>query len=604
MTASQTQSSTQPDTPLAPVDEIVESRSELSAPLAWLTGERLLYLCIIAIAASTRLAMLTHYPLNSAEASQALVGLTIFQGNIPLDAANYSPMMATLNSLTFLLFSVSDTTARFGAVLLGLVLVILPFGLRKQLGVFAALIASFILSLSASSLYWARFNTGDIGSAVGLLMLIVGFVNWPEREDSVPVWTMVGGVVILLLSAPSQFTVWVMIILLVLYLFVVDRDLGLFLQGRLAYSDLNLGQIGLVSLGLIVLIGTSALFNLTGLGAIADLFNVWLGQFGVSLQPDTVLPTLLLLLFYEPLVVIFGLVGVVLSFRESRSFDQLLVIIFGVTILLDLLMSGRQGGQILIALVPLTLLASRPIATILTGFWTEGQIEVEGLFVCFGLILVSFVYISLASWSKCMPNVSIPGCETAWILPPAGALLIVVWFIMFWQYYTLSTAWRGLGILTFVVATVLSIGASWRLNYAPLKDLSLQPMVAEAPATRFVTLLDDIGRISAERRSDPTQIDVALLGVDSPTFRWYLRDFSAVRSVAGFAEARGTSLILAPPEAGHPFEDTYTGQDYALTNRWQMTALVGKQWIRWYLFRFLPEQLPIANEDVVLWVRK
>lgn len=587
--------------PSATPNSTTSTETDFSAtPLAWLTGEAFLYLLLVVAALGARFGLLNAYPFGNGEAAQALVGLTVFQGDIPAEAANYSPLLVTLNSLAFLLFGVSDTTARLAAILLGMVLVLLPLGLRRQLGVMGAFVASVMFAFSASSLFWSRQNTGDIAVAVGIMLVLVGSLNWDLPSRSWPLFMLIAGSVMLLISAPAQFTALIILLLVVAFVSFMDADFWPQRQRELAQIGLTLGQVGLWAGGLLVLLGTTALFNLTGLAAISDLFTAWLGQFSFTPQPAGTLPALLLLIFYEPVILLFAIVGIILSFVERRPFDQALVIGFGCAILLDLVMSGRSSGQILVPLVPLILLASRPLGLLFVDIKSKLNIEGAGLFVSFGLVLSTFIYISLTGWLKC--PVGQPDCNTAIILPLAGLGLILVLFFIFRQWYNAEVAWQGLGILAVLVIGSFTIGSSWRLNFGPLKDRPLQPMVSEVPSTRFVSLLNDINRISEDRRAEPTAIDGAIIGLNQPMVQWYLRDFEQVFTAAGFSAAQGQSIILAPASAGQPIEGGYAGQDYALTSQWQPTTLAGKELFRWYLFRVLPHQRPL-EEAVVLWVR-
>jgi hypothetical protein len=59
---------------------------EQSPLFRWLTGEVLIYTLIVLAAAGLRFANLGAYPLNDAEAAQALVGYDVSQGHIPAEA--------------------------------------------------------------------------------------------------------------------------------------------------------------------------------------------------------------------------------------------------------------------------------------------------------------------------------------------------------------------------------------------------------------------------------------------------------------------------------------------------------------------------------------
>lgn len=585
---------------LTQTEEIAIQADETSA-LNWLTVEVAFYALLVIVSFGLRLANLGAYPLNTAEASQALVALDVFHGNIPAEATGYSPLMVSLNSLAFLIFGPSDVAVRLGAVVLGIILILLPLGLHRQLGALATLIASTLFAFSATSLFWSRMTTGEMGVAVGALMILVGLVQWLAEGARFGLFLVVTGLVLILISAPSGFTALLILLLLCGLIALTNRKAFSLVQDRFNQSKVTGGQAALLGGGLLVILGTAVLFNLTGLAAVSDMFNTWLSQFGLTWQAGAGYPAILMLLFYEPVIVIFGLAGMIRSFRNQHLLDWVLVIWLGIIITLDLLMGGRSSGQILLALIPLTLLASQSIGWLLEQISAKAYLEVEGLFLGFGLVLSGFFYITLTSWSKCLPNLA--GCNTAWVLPVAGLALLTALFIIFWGWYGARVAWRSLGMLLLLTVGLFSIGASWRLNYGPLKDLSFQPMISQPASTRLLTLLEDLSRLSAEETGDTRQLDLAVVDLERPMLRWYLRDFANVSYVSSFAAVGEAPVILSSSEAGQPVGGNYVGQDLSVISHWTPQLVEGKDWVRWYLFRFLPNHIP-GSDQVILWVRQ
>jgi hypothetical protein len=232
---------------------------------------------------------------------------------------------------------------------------------------------------------------------------------------------------------------------------------------------------------------------------------------------------------------------------------------------------------------------------------TRERRDIEGLFVGFGLIITVFVYISLTSWSKC--DAAQAGCSTAWVLPVAGTVLLIALFAIFWGWYGADNAGRSIGLLALVVVGLFSIGISWRLNYGPLKDIAFQPMVAQPASTRLETLMTEVARLSAARTGDPGLIDIAVVDYDRPMLHWHLRHFANVDFVNNFNSAVGASIVLAAPDIGQPVGGSYVGQDLALIASWSPRLVVGKDWLRWYLYRFLMNHVP-GSDQIILWARE
>jgi uncharacterized protein (TIGR03663 family) len=92
----------------------------------------------------------------------------------------HGPLTYYLNALSFLVAGVSDITARLPEALAGVVTVLLPLGLRRQLGSVAAIGASALLCVSPAFVYYARFDREDAILAALVMALIVVAVRWAD----------------------------------------------------------------------------------------------------------------------------------------------------------------------------------------------------------------------------------------------------------------------------------------------------------------------------------------------------------------------------------------------------------------------------------------
>jgi hypothetical protein len=158
-------------------------------------------------------------------------------------------------------------------------------------------------------------------------------------------------------------------------------------------------------------------------------------------------------------------------------------------------------------------------------------------------------------------------------------------------------------LLVLVVVGLFSIGAGWRLSYGPLQGLAFQPMISQPTSTRFETLLAELTRLSAERAGDPSLIDIAVVDYGRPMLRWHLRHFTNLHFVENFNSAVGASVVLSAPDVGQPLGGSYVGQDLALISYWSPQFVAGKDWLRWYLYRFLINQVP-RSDQIILWVKE
>jgi uncharacterized protein (TIGR03663 family) len=90
----------------------------------------------------------------------------------------HGPMTYYLNALSFLVLGASDMTARLPEALAGVATVLLPLGLRRQLGTTAAVSAAALLCVSPAFVYYARFDREDAILAALVMALIVVGGRW------------------------------------------------------------------------------------------------------------------------------------------------------------------------------------------------------------------------------------------------------------------------------------------------------------------------------------------------------------------------------------------------------------------------------------------
>jgi predicted membrane-bound mannosyltransferase len=138
------------------------------------TLEMVLYLVLLVLAIGTRFAMLGAMALHHDEGIHARFGWDIYQGTgWTHDAVYHGPVIYHAEALGFYLFGDSDATTRVTFALTSIATVMLPFLLRRQLGRWGALLASFLFLISPSFLYFGRFGHPDVfGSFLSLLCFV------------------------------------------------------------------------------------------------------------------------------------------------------------------------------------------------------------------------------------------------------------------------------------------------------------------------------------------------------------------------------------------------------------------------------------------------
>ncbi len=183
------------------------------------TVETALYLGILLLALLTRLMMLDSQAMHHDEGIHALFGWNIYRGSgYTHDAVYHGPFIYHAGALVFSLFGDSDVTARLMPALLSIATVMLPVLLRRQLGRWGALVASFLLLISPSFLYFGRFVRNDVFAAFWTLLLFVCLVRYVQERKAG--W-LYGAAVTLSFYFSTKETAYITVAIL-----------GLFLAGR------------------------------------------------------------------------------------------------------------------------------------------------------------------------------------------------------------------------------------------------------------------------------------------------------------------------------------------------------------------------------------
>lgn len=158
------------------------------------------------------------------------------------DPLMHGPFLFHVAALSYFLFGDSDATSRYAPALFGAATVVLPFLLRRELGRWGALIASLMLLVSPSFLYFGRFHRHDVYSAFFTLLLFCAIVRFFATHR--PAWIFTGAAAwgFLFTNKEDLFIVTA----------IFGSALGIAVLWRVARRVLWLGVGLLVALGIVV----------------------------------------------------------------------------------------------------------------------------------------------------------------------------------------------------------------------------------------------------------------------------------------------------------------------------------------------------------------
>ncbi len=594
--------------------------------------ERAAYGAVGLLAAGLRWFQLGLRPLNEGEAVQALAALRFVRGAAQTAPAGTIPALFTGNIVGFSLLGVSDITARLLPALAGLILVLLPYGLRHRLGRGGALAASLLLAVSPSAVYFSRSLDGAVLVAACGLALAVGLIAYVDTRRPGFLYLAAAALGVGLCSSPGLYTLIGVILLFGLLLYLADRFLrhegqpgmGSWSSLLVAWWSLRgeaglLTRVGAVLLATFSLIATSFVLHPAGVGHAADLLAAWVKGFSAEPGGQPAIYPLLLLLRYEPLLLLLGLVeaGRALIGRRApqhqvpqsgSSFSHTPFLVFwALAATLILVLSGhRPAGNILLIVVPLALLAGQGVERTWhrlarCGGWLE-----MGLFSAAALALLVFFYLQVTAYgltsklsTVSIANITLYASYYYLLLAAIAPLLLIGLGLAVWVWRgpeaVVGTSW-----LTAIVALGLfGFRATWSLNVTHAAD-PRELMIGQTTAPDVRLLVERLEALSQAQAGDIHTLPVTVDAETGPVVAWYLRDFERQIVVDGLSAPPTTIAAVTLARQDLPIGETFRGQGFPLRTHWLPWGLWGQRLVRWLLFT--GGSLPIVDQEVVLWV--
>jgi uncharacterized protein (TIGR03663 family) len=574
--------------------------------LSWLTVEVALYILVGMIATGLRFYALGAQPLRESEAVQALaawrfLGLGI--GGWGLDTG-YSPLLFLGNAFGFALLGASNAMARLVPALSGTALAVLPYFLRRRLGRRGALVASILLALSPSTVFFSRYLSGEIIVATCILAVLVGFFGCLDSKQPKYAYLTVAALALSLSTAPLIYTFILIGGTFLLLLGLVDRlakvDMGwsaVLAVWRTAREEKDLLKNSVLVLAVIlVLVCTTFLLNFAGLPVALDFLPAWLAQLGPQPGSQPWYYYFQLLVLYEPLILAFGLIGLVYHYFRQRDLLTTFLLYWTVAAAAIYALAGQKApGNVLLLVLPLALLASLLLGRFGDRLAQAAAWGAEGLFTALSLPVVVYFTIQLAGYASSGQDLYLYLALVAFVVLPTLVALC-------WMWLGQGPALRCGGILLLLVLAMLTVSLSVGLNYHRAAD-PREPMVTEATLPGMVDLVTTLERVSSHQEGDPHVIAVTAEEAAGPALAWHLREFGNTHFVQKLSPSVETSVVITPAEEEEPtLGGSYVGQSFAVQGTWNPQGLTRTELVRWLLYREAPT--PVKSRDVVLWVKQ
>lgn len=598
---------------------------------ARVTIEMVLYAVLAGIALFARVLMLGDAPLTSDEARQAIASWNFINGQE--DAFIGSPFLFTGNALLFLLFGANDTLARLLPALVGSALVLLPALVRRELGRVGALMASALLVVSPSLIFFSRILDGAM-IAVTCALAALAFAWRYLAERNARELNLAAIFAALALTAARE--VWTIVFAVVLFILVarfthsrreavaVDNESLQEAEPSSAVSrhlptdpqaKRNTPYAILLFALTFALIATAFTLRREGIGAVFDLLSAWLAAW----QPSTAFyDPLRLLLIYDPLIFLVGVLAlvrlsVVTLDERTRAFFNALTFWVIIAFVVYTLGGDKNPARVVVMVVPLALIAGwflgewleRATRETDREFFIAQEVPVLG----FALVIGAFLYLMIVElatrgtltitavlarlfgWERSV------GTTLDFQIVFALALLAfgTVAFLM-----VVTVGWPRARALAFalmlIVLTVWTVRQTAMLNYDTMRN-AREFLVARAAASNVRDLERDLRDLSRWRANDSYTLHVVADERTSPIVAWVLRDFRHARFAARPIAAQA---LLLPAPALAPASD-WMGQTYTLEMRRASAPRTSLEWLRWLVFRDVGT---LERVRVELWMRQ
>jgi len=557
-----------------------------------LTFEHLLYALALLLALTLRLLNLGVSPLAEGEAELALPAYQISGGERPDFGAQ--PGYTALTSLTFALLPSSEFTARLWPALLGATLALIPFFFRRWLGRETALVLAFGLALDPGLVAVSR----QVGSPVLALVFTLLALGFALNDLSVLAGIAAG---LALLSGPPLLPGLVGLALAwgasrVFYVTPSEAEEEEHLAAWTRFDSSGLRQGVVAMLVTLLLVGTIFLRLPQGLSAWLAGLPAYLSGWGHFLGVPA-LRLLAALVIYQPLSLVFGLVGALRGWLRGDRLAQALSYWFIFALLLALIYPARQVGDLAWALLPMWALAAMELKRTLRWEFSQPVITLAQTALLF--ILMVLIWLNLAGLGQSSPEA--PDYLTRLVLVVGvialgGVTSALVGLGWSWQASRQGLVWAvcaALGLYTLA-------GLWWSTQlHMPGRVELWQPSPASSDSRLLENTLDDISRW---KTGEPASIDITV-ALDSPALHWALRTYSRLTLLPEGEQllAVGSpSVVITSQNVKEPsLAASYRGQDFVLRTYPGWSGPLPPNFPQWLVFRLAPQQ----QVQVILWVR-
>jgi hypothetical protein len=559
----------------------------------------LLLIGLLLVFALARIIGLGGFPLDDVEALHALGALpetpSFWEGLEGPTSTN--ALYQFLTNLFFQIFHSSNFAARVVPVLAGVLLLVAVVLLTPDQSMGKRVI--WLVLLGASPILLTVARTAGGGSLATLFVLIIMLLLVRQRVDQsvgngTGLMIAVGLAITTGLPILSALSGWMIAFGLSLIL-VRDREelWNSFLQ-RIKEPFLPW-----VALFISILIFAGFGSSLQGFRSLVISLEQWLAGW---IQPSgySALELAWTLLRSEPVLVIFGVLGAIQSWRVNAIQQRILTIWVISAGAFTLIYQGRTPGDLVWLVLPLSMLALEPLEALLTSIQNQdSKLEFFGLIGLLSAFTASGLLSLIAYGSGNVVTIDPNNPALVLVLFIALGLMGISVLVFFGIGWSWKLVFQSLGLMAFVLGLSQSVSALWRLNFSNQHDRVSELWTLSAPAPGLMRLIATLEQTALGYSGDANTLSIEVQGELSPSLQWALNGFEQLNPGQAFGE-QAAPVILAPDfNAAANLPADYIGQSLGVRKLRAWDGMLPENMLGWILKR----DASYMVEQWVLWVR-
>jgi hypothetical protein len=345
----------------------------------------------------------------------------------------------------------------------------------------------------------------------------------------------------------------------------------------------------------ILLISTQYLLKPNGVSGIgSSLVDYWRSWH----QVGTISLGNLLLIYLSTQfpAIILGVWGLIRGLKLQSPLSRFLGLWWAFGLVLELLNPSHNVWSLVLLDLPLFVLAAMQIMVVIEGLISDSKVLtlIESA-VTLGLIVFSTLnFLNMINFPPGDPN-SIRDRLIGTLLPLA--LWIAFTSLLAWGWDTSSTK-SGLLLALGLLLFALLVGSGWKaasLGSRPENEFFTNPGYITGEPDLIQTMTD-VARWNA---GFATSIDVDVVGLNSPSVMWVVRNFEKVTTDSAFPVTTTPSIVISGSESAIQSQTLYRGQPVVWSLQPDFSQMLWQDWIKWHFMRMVPQ----TKNNVILWVR-